>query len=79
MITDNIKNANLYTGVSPRIKQAFEYLKGTDLAALPVGRIELDGKNLYVMVQEYTSKTPDQGKWEAHQRYIDLQYIVKGT
>jgi YhcH/YjgK/YiaL family protein len=31
------------------------------------------------MSQEYNSKLPEQGKWEAHRRYIDLQYITVGT
>src|SRR6266542_1440678 len=79
MIYDNIANAHLYASLSPRIKQAFEYLQTTDLSALPVGRIELDGKNLYVVVQEYSSKLKEQGKWEAHRRYIDLQYIHQGS
>lgn len=78
MICDNIANAHLYAGLGPRFNQAFEYLRKTDLAALPVGRYELDGKNLYVLVQEYASKLKEQGKWEAHRRYIDLQYIHQG-
>jgi biofilm protein TabA len=32
-----------------------------------------------VMSQEYISKLPEQGKWEAHRRYIDLQYVALGT
>ncbi len=79
MIYDNIKNSTTYANLSPRFRQAFDYLKSTDLAALPVGRIELDGKNVYVLVQEYTSKLKEQGKWEAHRRYVDLQYIVSGV
>ncbi len=79
MIYDNIKNANLYAHLGPRFQQAFDYLKSNDLAALPVGRMELDGKNVYVLVQEYASKLKEQGKWEAHKRYVDLQYIVSGV
>ena len=79
MITDRLTNAHLYMHLGPRIQQAFEYLQHTDLLSLPPGRYELDGKNLYVMSQEYLSKLPDQGKWEAHRRYIDLQYITSGV
>ncbi len=79
MIYDNIKNADTYANLGPRFRQAFDYLKSNDLAALPVGRVELDGKNVYVLVQEYASKLKEQGKWEAHKRYIDLQYIVSGV
>jgi biofilm protein TabA len=79
MITDHLSNAHLYTPLSAGIMRAFEYIKQTDLHSLPVGRIEVDGKNMYVTSQEYTTKLPDQGKWEAHRRYIDLQYIISGT
>ena len=78
MITDRLSNAHLYATIHPRFQRAFEYLQKTDLQSLPVGRIELDGKNLYVMVQEYSSKLPEQGRWEAHHRYIDVQYVLSG-
>ena len=78
MIIDCLKNAHRYVSLGDRYKKSFEYLQQTDLASLPVGRYELDGKSLYVMVQEYLSKTPDLGKWEAHRRYIDLQYVHSG-
>ncbi len=78
MITDNIMNTGMYAGLGEQFERAFAFLRETDLAALPVGRIELDGKNLYVLIQEYSSKLPGAGKWEAHKRYIDIQYIVSG-
>jgi YhcH/YjgK/YiaL family protein len=34
---------------------------------------------MYALVQEYDSKLKEEGKWEAHRRYIDLQYVVKGV
>ena len=79
MITDNVKNADQYKSLGPRFQRAIEYIQQTDLAQLPTGRIELDGKNLYVLIQEYSSKPPGNGKWEAHRNYIDLQYIVQGS
>jgi len=79
MISDLITNAHLYENISPRIKRAFDYIRQTDLAAIEVGKYEIEGKHLYVVVQEYTTKPLDQGRWEAHRRYIDLQYMVRGT
>ena len=79
MITDNLKNFGLYSGLGERFQRAFAYLAETDLAALPVGRVELDAKNIYVLIQEYQTKQPGAGKWEAHKRYIDIQYIISGT
>jgi YhcH/YjgK/YiaL family protein len=79
MITDRLSNASLYLTLGAHIRRGFEYLQKTDLYSLPVGIYELDEKNLYINSQEYNSKLPAQGKWEAHRRYIDLQYIISGT
>ena len=79
MILDSLRNAHLYSALSGRFDQAFQYLREADLANLPLGKYELDGTNVFVALQEYTTKRPEQGKWEAHRRYIDIQYIVSGS
>lgn len=79
MISDILKNRNLYAPISPRIKTALEYLAKTDFSGMEPGRIDLDGSNLYVLVQAYDSLPKAQGKWECHQKYIDIQYIAEGT
>lgn len=79
MIFDNIKNRNLYAAISPRIKTALDYLAKTDFSSFKAGRIDLDGNNMFVLVQEYDSIPKEQGKWEFHNDYIDIQYICQGT
>lgn len=79
MIFDMLSNSHLYSDITPRLKTAFDYLTSTDLAKLPAGRIELDGNRLYVLVQEYTTKPLVEGKWEAHRRYLDVQYMLSGS
>ncbi len=79
MIIDQIINSHLYTSLYPGLKSAFDYILQTDLSSLAVGRVELDGKKLYAMVQQYNSKPVEQGLWEAHRRYIDLQMVQLGT
>ena len=78
MIVDLLTNAHLYTGLSPRIKNALDYLCETDLAALEPGNYELDAA-LNVRVLRYDSRPHEKGVWEAHRRAIDLQYIVEGA
>jgi YhcH/YjgK/YiaL family protein len=78
MISDTIKNRHLYAAISPRIKAALDYLSKTDFSAMEPGRIELDGTNLYVLVQKYDSLVKEQGKWECHRKYIDIQFIAEG-
>lgn len=79
MIIDRIENASLYHSLHPRVKQAFDYINQIDIHAIAVGRHEVDGAFLYALVQEYTTKRQGEGKWEAHRRYIDLQYVVEGA
>ena len=79
MILDQIENAPLYYALHNRFQQAFEYIAGIDIHAIPVGKHEIDGANLYALVQEYNTKLKEQGTWEAHRRYIDLQYVVQGA
>ena len=73
MILDHISNAALYTGAHPLFAQAFAYLASS---ADPVGSYDLAGEDLVAKVQAYLTRT--EGKFEAHDRYIDIQYIVEG-
>ena len=78
MIIDNIKNAPLYFGVRERIGAGLRWLQTQDLAKLAAGRYELDGTSLFAIISEYGTKPKDKGKWEAHKRYFDIQYLISG-
>ncbi len=79
MICDTLENSQIYAKLSPGLEKAFAFLNSNNLAVLEPGRMDLEGNSIYVMVQEYTSKPESEGKWEAHKRYIDVQYIISGT
>jgi YhcH/YjgK/YiaL family protein len=79
MILDNIKNASLYYNLSERIQLGLKYLQETDLSKLEPGKYEIDGTNVYAAVSSYDTRTMDLVKWEAHKKYIDIQYIIEGT
>jgi YhcH/YjgK/YiaL family protein len=79
MIADIIKNRHIYAPITSRIKTALEYISKTDFSGMATGKYELDGSNLFVLVQEYDSILREQGKWECHKNYIDIQYITEGT
>jgi len=79
MIIDSLKNAGMYYGVSSKLKAAFEYLQKTDFEKMEPGRYGIDGTNVYAMVQQYETKPMEQGAWEAHRKYIDIQYVYTGS
>lgn len=78
MIVDNLKNSEMYYGLSNKFEKAFEFIRKVAEENLPVGKYEIDGTGVYGLVQEYTSKTEEQGKFEGHRKYIDIQYIISG-
>jgi len=78
MVIDHISRVGRYAALGGRFDRAIDFLKRHDLAVLAAGTYELDGRRVYALVQDYQTKRPDDGKWEAHRKYIDLQYIVSG-
>jgi YhcH/YjgK/YiaL family protein len=61
-----------------RWDKAFIFLKSSDLTALELKRHDIDGDNLYAPVSEYLTKNEEDARYEAHQKYIDIQYVVSG-
>lgn len=61
-----------------RWNNAFRFLKNTDLTKLEVKRYDIDGDNLFATVSEYLSKNEEVAKFEAHRKYIDIQYVISG-
>ncbi len=78
MVFDTLKNCAEYYSLHERFEKAFDFIKNATATGLAVGKYEIDGKELYASVQEYNSKSPENGKFEAHKNYIDIQYIVSG-
>jgi len=78
MIIDQLKNARLYQGLGGNLKKAFDYLAGQDFSAIEPGRYDIDGDTVYALVQRYDTKPRGKGPWEAHRRYIDVQFVASG-
>lgn len=79
MIFDTLKNSAYYESINPRFGAAFDFLEKATREDLPVGRYELEGDDLFAMVQEYETNPPDHVRFEGHKRYIDIQYIMRGV
>lgn len=76
MIFDTLDNIDNYKGLG-RVYTALQFLKSTDFSSMELGRYELDGENIYYMVQEYETN-PGKTAAESHKKYIDIQFMVKG-
>ncbi len=55
-------------------------IEAARIAAVPVGateRIEL-GDGVFALEQAYDTKPASEGRWEAHEKHIDVQVVVAG-
>ncbi|MCR5786889.1 MAG: YhcH/YjgK/YiaL family protein [Acholeplasmatales bacterium] len=79
MEINKLNNAYKYNYDTKYFKEAFNWLKNTNLKSLPVGKYEIDGDKVFAYVQEYNSLEFDECLFEAHLKYHDIQYIVEGV
>ena len=77
MVHGNIRTWSSTPGLKG-LERAFEYLSRTDLASLPLGHTDIEGDDVYVLILEGETKPPEQVRFEAHRRYIDIQIVVPG-
>ncbi len=79
MIVDVLKNSNFYTNVHPRFAKAFAFLEKAHAELPAEGRYEIDGDDIFAMVQKFNTVPTNETCWEAHKKYIDIQFIHSGT
>lgn len=78
MIIDSLENVKHYRYLNGRIKKAFEFLEEIDFETIEPGKYNVEGDEIFAIVSEYNTKKKEDAKPEAHERYLDIQYIVKG-
>lgn len=79
MIKDSLKNYKNYLGISKYLDAGLNYLANTNLSSLKNGIYQIVENKVFAIVQDYNSKPLEQGKFEAHKKFIDIQYIVEGS
>lgn len=80
MIFDSIKNLHKFTGAIPGLERVVDFLKTNDAHNIKPGNIPIKDKEIFLLVIEYDTahEGPLKGSFEAHRKYIDVQYIVRG-
>jgi YhcH/YjgK/YiaL family protein len=78
MIYDKLVHLSHYKGLTQNLDKAIDFILATDLSALPVGKTVIDGEEVFVNVMEITTKASDEGEFEAHQKYLDIQLDLEG-
>jgi YhcH/YjgK/YiaL family protein len=90
MIVDQISNvdSDFYAGLltkhggsfklADRLMLGLRFIQEANVLEMLPSRIDLDGDKVFAMIQHYDSKPKEKGMWEAHRKYIDIQYVAEG-
>lgn len=79
MIFDKIENLDDYFETEPLLKKAKAFLDRFYQEDLADGSYEIDSDRIFASVQSYRTKPQsEESRFEAHKKYIDVQYIVSG-
>jgi biofilm protein TabA len=77
MILDTLANASRYESLNSRFAKAFDYLRTVD-GTQELGRHDLDGDDCFAIVQTYETKPLEKSLFEAHRKFIDVQFVHSG-
>lgn len=78
MIKDNLEHLAYYNYLNPDIKKGLKYVRDTNFDELENGIHEIEEGKIYANIQEYDTKPLEEGKYEAHRQYVDIQFMIRG-
>lgn len=79
MIVSNLENSHRIEGLHPQFKTLFDYVKTHDLLHAELGRIEIDGDNLFINNVNPECVDVDKQVLEVHHDYIDVHILLEGV
>lgn len=60
-----------------KIAEAVAVIEGLDKDHLELGK-HVVNEDFFYLVQEYETKAPEAARHEAHEAYVDIQYMIQG-
>lgn len=76
MIYDKIDKIVFYKGLSPNIALGLDFLKQVK-PDTPIGEYQINHK-VKAIISEYETKSENEKGYEAHRKFIDIQYLLSG-
>jgi len=76
MIYDTLDNFSCYEHLFPGLSEGFRFLQQAS-ADIALGRHQLAGDN-YANVDLYTTREVNPVGYEAHRKYVDIQFLLSG-
>src|SRR4051812_21972239 len=87
MILDTFENAHRYKNLGERLGCALDFLAQPESRLLEPPatgsenslRVAVRGDEIFALVQRYQAKSHAEAFWEAHRKYIDIQWVIEGV
>lgn len=79
MIVSNVQNSSRIEMLHPQFKTLFDYIKSHDLLHAELGRIDIDGDNLFILNINPECVAAEKQLLEVHRIYIDVHILLEGS
>jgi YhcH/YjgK/YiaL family protein len=77
ILTDDLQNWEKHRNLQA-MADAFRFLARPDLRTLETGRHDIQGNDIYALIQRSESRPIESAEFEAHRLYLDIQYLISG-
>lgn len=73
---NSLEHSNQYPTT---IRTALKWIRDHDIAHMDTGTYELQGRDIYINIQDITTQPAELCYAERHNDYLDIQYVVSGV
>jgi len=78
MIIDKLENIETYNFINNKLMAGFDFLLNNNFNKLPDGKHSIEGNSIFALLSTYVTEKETEKLFEAHKKYIDIQYIING-
>ncbi|XBS70079.1 YhcH/YjgK/YiaL family protein [Acerihabitans sp. KWT182] len=78
MITGNIHHLDLVPYLPATLRDAIEYVKNHITADTPLGKYDIRGDEMFVMISNDSTDVFEKRRAEYHAKYLDIQIVLQG-
>lgn len=78
MFAAGIDAAERYDYRDDEFRTVYAWLRDPALASLEPGTYPIEGSHSVAYVQEYDTREADEGRFETHDHFFDVHYVIEG-
>jgi YhcH/YjgK/YiaL family protein len=79
VIIDTLNNIKFYKELLPQLLDVEKFILAyKNKIEVECGKYLIDNENIFALIQKYLTRDSKDNKWETHQEYIDVQFVLRG-